>query len=93
MRQPRDFTAVNAEITNPGKPNKFQNYDAVGSVKKTWECDMTTSKKKLTVPGKAPSVKKTFAGGKPKKNESLIRSKASELVEKLLAPPTAPARS
>lgn len=33
MRQPDDFVAVNAEISNPGKPNKFKNYDAVGPVK------------------------------------------------------------
>jgi len=28
MRQPRDFARVNAEITNPGKPNKVKNYTA-----------------------------------------------------------------
>lgn len=96
MRQPKDFVAVNAEITNPGKPNKFRNYDAVGRVKNTWESYMDTpknnsGKKKLTVPGKSPSVKKTFSG--KKKNEGLIKAKASDLVERLLAPPTAPARS
>lgn len=32
MRQPDDFIKVNAMLTNPGKPNKFKNYDAVGKV-------------------------------------------------------------
>jgi hypothetical protein len=35
MRQPDDFVAVNAELTNPGKPNVFKNRDAVGLVKKS----------------------------------------------------------
>lgn len=33
MRQPKDFTHVNAMLLNPGKPNVWKNYDAVGSVK------------------------------------------------------------
>lgn len=33
MRQPKDFQKVNAEISNPGKPDKFVNRDAVGKVK------------------------------------------------------------
>jgi hypothetical protein len=27
MRQPKDFTKVNAMLTNPGKPNKVKNYE------------------------------------------------------------------
>jgi hypothetical protein len=27
MNQPKAFTKVNAQITNPGKPNKVKNYD------------------------------------------------------------------
>lgn len=27
MRQPKDFLKVNAQLTNPGKPDRFQNYD------------------------------------------------------------------
>jgi hypothetical protein len=27
MRQPKDFAVVNAQITNPGKPNVVKNYD------------------------------------------------------------------
>src|SRR4051812_41993420 len=31
MRQPRDFTRVNAMLTNPGKPNVVKNYTAGSS--------------------------------------------------------------
>jgi hypothetical protein len=95
MRQPDDFVAVNAEITNPGKPNVFKNYDAAGSVKKTWEnldMDANTTKKKSIIPGKAPAVKKTFKAKKPAA-ESVVKEAASELVERLLAKPTAAGRS
>ena len=76
MRQPDDFVAVNAEITNPGKPNKFKNYDAVGKVphamktesqrKPTESMAKATQKKaalKKPTPGAAPG-KAMKTGGK-----------------------------
>lgn len=34
MRQPRDFQHVNALLTNPGRPDKFKNYDVAAKVLK-----------------------------------------------------------
>ena len=37
MRQPKDFKHVNALLTNPGRPDKFKNYDVSGKVHKAFK--------------------------------------------------------
>lgn len=86
MRQPDDFVAVNAEITNPGKPNKFKNNDVVGKTHKTWErqdMDQKQQQHEIRERVKAKIVQE-------KGHKLRVRRAAGALVERLLAKAFAP---